>query len=80
LENHIIELLTEQVPDAYLNYLQKLGISYIFGGKERLDFTVVLKKLKHLFSIDQLILEGGGTINGSALSGSRRSPTFISLS
>lgn len=66
-EDHIIEILTEQVSDAYLAHLKKIGISYIFGGKERLDFAVVVKKLKQLFSIDQVILEGGGVINGSFL-------------
>jgi riboflavin biosynthesis pyrimidine reductase len=66
-EDHIVEVLTEQVSDAYLAHLKKLGISYIFGGKERLDFTVVVKKLKNIFSVDQLILEGGGVLNGSFL-------------
>lgn len=63
--DHIIEVLTEQVSDAYLAYLRKIGISYLFGGKESLNFTVVVEKLKHLFAIDQLILEGGGFLNGS---------------
>ncbi|PRR89502.1 dihydrofolate reductase family protein [Bacillus atrophaeus] len=30
-------------------------------------FTVVVKKLKNLFSIDKLMLEGGGFLNGSFL-------------
>lgn len=67
LGDHIIEVLTEQVSDAYLAHLQKLGISYIFGGKERLHFTVVVEKLKDLFSIDAFMLEGGGFLNGSFL-------------
>jgi riboflavin biosynthesis pyrimidine reductase len=66
-EDHIVEVLTEQVSDAYLMYLQNLGISYIFGGKERLNFTVVVEKLKNLFLIDKLMLEGGGFLNGSFL-------------
>lgn len=65
--HHIIEVLSEQVSDAYLAHLQKLGISYIFGGKESLNFTVVMEKLKKLFSIDKIMLEGGGFINGSLL-------------
>jgi riboflavin biosynthesis pyrimidine reductase len=32
-----------------------------------LDFTVVVEKLKHLFSIDRLLLEGGGVLNGTFL-------------
>ncbi|KUP25930.1 RibD family protein [Paenibacillus sp. DMB5] len=66
-EDHIIEILTEQVPDSYLTYLKDLGISYIFGGKENLDFIVVVEKLKNLFSIDKLMLEGGGYLNGAFL-------------
>ncbi|WP_312148417.1 RibD family protein [Paenibacillus odorifer] len=66
--DHIIEVLTEQVPDAYLNHLRQLGISYIFGGKDKLDFNLVVKKLKSVFSIDELLLEGGGFVNGSLLS------------
>lgn len=50
---------------CHLVHLKNLGISYIFGGKEVLNFTAVVEKLKSLFSIDQLILEGGGSINGS---------------
>ncbi|MGO4495559.1 dihydrofolate reductase family protein [Paenibacillus sp. 2RAB27] len=65
--HHIVEVLSEQVADAYLAHLRELGISYIFGGKERLKFTVVVEKLKKLFSIDKLLLEGGGVINGSFL-------------
>lgn len=65
--DHIVEVLTEQVSDAYLAHLKNLGKSYIFGGKEQLDFTVIMEKLKSLFSIDKLILEGGGVINGSLL-------------
>ncbi|QWU13763.1 Pyrimidine reductase, riboflavin biosynthesis [Paenibacillus sophorae] len=66
-EDHIIEVLTEQVSDAYLAHLKKTGISYIFGGKERINFTTVVQKLKKLFSIDNLMLEGGGGLNGSFL-------------
>lgn len=66
-EDHIVEVLTEQVSDAYLAHLKTIGISYIFGGKDRLDFTVVVKKLKKVFAIDTLMLEGGGFLNGSFL-------------
>ncbi|AIQ51453.1 dihydrofolate reductase family protein [Paenibacillus sp. FSL R7-0331] len=65
--HHIVEVLTEQVADAYLAHLKNLGISYIFGGKTDLNFTVVAEKLKRLFSIDKLLLEGGGKINSSFL-------------
>lgn len=66
-EDHIIEVLTEQVSDAYLAHLRKIGVSYIFGGNERLNFTVVVEKIRTHFAIDKLMLEGGGFINGSFL-------------
>jgi len=66
-DDHIIVVLTEQVPDAYLVYLHELGISYIFGGAQTLDFSLVLNKLGQLFPIRTILLEGGGHLNGSFL-------------
>ena len=64
---HVVEVLTEQVSDAYLSYLRRYGISYVFAGKERLDCALLLSKLQELFGIDRLMLAGGGLINGSFL-------------
>lgn len=65
--DHIVELLTEQVSDAYLNYLKKLQISYLFAGKYELDFKLALEQLFKLFPIKTLMLEGGGHLNGTFL-------------
>lgn len=65
--DHIIEILTEQVSDEYLYYLQQKGISYIFAGKKEIDFNSALGQLAALFPIKTLMLEGGGYINGSLL-------------
>ena len=62
---YVIELLTEQVSDAYLAFLQKMQISYLFVGKETLDFTLAVQKLKKLFGIEKLKLSGGGILNWS---------------
>nr|WP_317413301.1 dihydrofolate reductase family protein [uncultured Solibaculum sp.] len=62
---HIIEVLCEDVPDAYLFYLKRIGISYIFAGRKEMDLSMALHKLKVLFSIDTLLLEGGSILNGS---------------
>jgi 2,5-diamino-6-(ribosylamino)-4(3H)-pyrimidinone 5'-phosphate reductase len=64
---HVITVLTERVPDAYLAFLQARGISYLFGGKRDLDLGRVLQKLRKAFGIERLLLEGGGKINGSFL-------------
>ena len=62
---HIIEVLCENVEDAYLAYLRSKNISYIFAGKESIDLEIALDKLASLFSITTLLLEGGSIINGS---------------
>ncbi|MDE7137425.1 MAG: dihydrofolate reductase family protein [Ruminococcus sp.] len=61
---HIIEVLCETVSDDYLAYLRNIGVSYIFGGKEKTDLPLVLDKLYNLFGIRKLLLEGGSVING----------------
>ncbi len=62
---HIIEVLCEEVPDRYLAYLQKVGVSYVFAGKDEMDIPLALVKLKELFGIKKMLLEGGSIINGA---------------
>ena len=64
---YIIEVVSENVSDEFLSYLREQRISYIFGGKDKLDLKLVVKKLKELFDIHLLLLEGGRIINGSFL-------------
>jgi riboflavin biosynthesis pyrimidine reductase len=64
-EEHVITILTEAVSDDYLAFLQAQGVSYLFGGKKEVDLRLVLEKLRRLFGIKRLLLEGGGKINGS---------------
>ena len=64
---HVITILTEEVPDQYLAFLQETGVSYLFGGKSQIDLADVLEKLRARFGIKKLLLEGGGKINGSFL-------------
>lgn len=61
---HIIEVLCENVCDTYLAYLQEIGVSYIFAGKDELDLKMALEKLWSHFFIHDLLLEGGSEING----------------
>jgi riboflavin biosynthesis pyrimidine reductase len=65
--DHIIEILSENVSDDYLQYLQDKKISYLFAGKGSLDFELALNQLHDVFNIQTLMLEGGGGINGSLL-------------
>jgi 2,5-diamino-6-(ribosylamino)-4(3H)-pyrimidinone 5'-phosphate reductase len=64
---HVITILTERVSDQYLAFLQAKGVSYLFGGKTKIDLERVLEKLAGAFGIKRLLLEGGGKINGSFL-------------
>jgi 2,5-diamino-6-(ribosylamino)-4(3H)-pyrimidinone 5'-phosphate reductase len=64
---HVVTVLTEQVSDDYLAFLQAKGVSYLFGGKTELNLKRVLEKLRKTFGIERLLLEGGGKINGSFL-------------
>ena len=66
-EDHVVTVLTEQVPDRYLDFLRSKGVSYLFGGKRRIDLPTVLRKLRAHFGIRRLLLEGGGKLNGSFL-------------
>ena len=65
--DYVITVLTEAVPDAYLAHLKDIGVSYLFAGKKDVDLKIALHKLRHLFGIEKLMLEGGAHINGSFL-------------
>lgn len=65
--DHLVVALTEKVPASYLAGLQARGISYLFGGSEKIDLAAVLDKLGRQFGIEKLLLEGGGKINGAML-------------
>jgi riboflavin biosynthesis pyrimidine reductase len=67
LGQHVVTVLTESVQDSYLAHLQEIGVSYIFAGRETINLPVALEKLKTLFGIETLMLEGGGRLNGSFL-------------
>jgi riboflavin biosynthesis pyrimidine reductase len=66
-DEHAVTVLTEQVPDRTLAFLRAQGVSYLFGGRTRLDLPTVLRKLRTKLGIRRLLLEGGGKINGSFL-------------
>ena len=65
----IIEVLGEDVSNAFLAFLRDKGISYVFGGRKgsELNLSQVLEKLASRFGIRKLMLEGGGETNGTFL-------------
>ncbi|MGT2836105.1 dihydrofolate reductase family protein [Streptococcus macacae] len=64
--DHVVTILSETVSDAYLAYLQSVGVSYIFAGQNRdLDVQLILEKLQRYFQLETFYLLGGGIINGA---------------
>ncbi len=64
----VIHVLTEDISDDYLAYLQHQGISYIFCGKERLDPVLMMEKLYSRFGIRRAIISGGAYADWTLLS------------
>ncbi|WP_114940654.1 dihydrofolate reductase family protein [Mucilaginibacter endophyticus] len=65
--DHLIEVLTTQVSQGYVDYLRDRGISYVFAGDKDVDLTVALNKITSLFPIKTIMLEGGGNLNGAMM-------------
>jgi riboflavin biosynthesis pyrimidine reductase len=65
--DHVIAVLGEQVPDAYLAELRRDGVSYLFAGPDGRDLAGALDTLGADFRLRTLLLEGGGRINGAFL-------------
>lgn len=63
----VIEVLTGQASNAYKAFLWQKGISYLLAGEDKLDYALLLEKLKGLFGIQVLMLGGGGVLNWSFL-------------
>ena len=61
----IIEVLSEDVDERYLGYLEAMEIPYIFAGKNSIDVELALFKLKNIIGCEALLLEGGSIINGA---------------
>lgn len=66
---HIIEVVTENTPKPFLNYLRSLNISYIICGEDSVDIELLAEKLYTLFGIRKLMLEGGGKTDSLFLKG-----------
>lgn len=65
--DRFVVITTDKAPSGYLADLQAKAISYLIGGKTKIDFADVLARLGRHFGIRKLMLEGGGSINGSLL-------------
>lgn len=65
LKSHVIEVLTEEVSDDFLAYLQSINVSYIFGGKGEIDLHKVIDILTTELGVKKLIVEGGSRVSGA---------------
>jgi riboflavin biosynthesis pyrimidine reductase len=65
--DHTIALLGKEVGDAHLAELAADGVSYIVAEGSEIDLAATLETLNRTFGIKRLLLEGGGTVNGSFL-------------
>ncbi len=64
---HLVTIVTEQTHLSYLQYLRNKNISYIVCGKSEVDLNLAATKLKKEFEIEKVLLEGGGSFNGSMM-------------
>ncbi len=66
---HVLAVLSPAVSDAYLATLQEQGISYVFTtDDENTMLSEALYRIQAMYPhVSTLLLEGGGTINGSFL-------------
>lgn len=65
--DHLICVVSEQVPTDYLAMLREKKISYVVAGKNSVDLVQAVNLLGEHFGIRTLLLEGGGHINGGFL-------------
>jgi riboflavin biosynthesis pyrimidine reductase len=65
---HLVIVVTRETPKQYLSYLRSLDISYIIAGNTRaIDIPLLLKKIHEDYHVGRLLLEGGGSWNGSMM-------------
>lgn len=65
---NLVVVVTSSTPKEYLSYLKSKDISYVFGGEEEINFESLFIKIKKLFELDKIVVEGGGILNGSIMS------------
>lgn len=65
--DNVIAVLSETVSEEYLSHLREKGVSYIFAGKDGYDLHKALETLNTEFGYDELLLDGGGVLNGMFL-------------
>jgi riboflavin biosynthesis pyrimidine reductase len=65
--DHVIVLLSRDVPDSHLAELEADGVSYIIAEQSEIDLAAALDVLAREFGIKHLVVEGGAATNGAFL-------------
>ncbi|MCM1143046.1 MAG: dihydrofolate reductase family protein [Muribaculum sp.] len=65
--DHLVCIVSEQVPKEYIDKLKSLGISWICTGKDAIDLNAAMEILSEQFGVSRLAVLGGGNINGGFL-------------
>lgn len=60
---HVVEVLSSAVTPAHLAYFREVGVSYIVAD----DLCEALVRLRALFGVERLLLEGGAVLNEAFL-------------
>ena len=63
----MVAVLSERVSEEYLAFLREKDVSYLLAGATDVDLAVALEKIRAVFGVRTLMLEGGGRINGAML-------------
>lgn len=64
----LLILTSARVSCSYLSYLEKLGISWIACGTERIDLARACEILATEFGVERMAVVGGGHLNAGFLS------------
>lgn len=65
LENaHFVVVTSLEASEEYLNMLRNEGISYVISSGKNFGLQDPMKKLKAIFRINRVLLQGGGIVNG----------------
>jgi len=64
---HVVEIIPNNVSNAYKDFLRRMHVSYLIAGEETLDFALAVSKIRQIYGKDELLLNGGGEINWSLL-------------
>lgn len=65
--DHVVAILSHRVSNGYLASLSEKKVSYLLAGTDDIDLSLALEKIRAVFGVRTLMLEGGGGINGSML-------------